>query len=344
MTWRCLGANFDQMHMNTNLEWFQNHPDFDVVGVCDEDRSTSTGSIDETTASLSLSKDAVYDDLDRALEETDPDVVMGCPRNGKHAAFVERVAPYNTHVVIEKPLAVTLDQADRMISAMDRFDGQLFINWPAAWDPELHTLKRLVDDGVVGNVIEVQYYGGNAGAPPDGSWFYDPAEGGGSMLDYLCYGSTFSTWFRDGELPETITAESYSPPNEEVDVQSATICRYKVGLSTFQTTWRMLTNPWEVKPMPAKGYDIVGTDGSISNRDRQDKIRVTTTEQPEGYAVEPDDLRPQYQNLAYYLAHCFKNDVGPEGPLDPVFCRKAHRIVDTARASAAEGRRLDLKK
>lgn len=343
MVWRCLGANFDQMHMNTNLGWLQDHPDFAVVGVCDEDPSTSTGSIDDAASSLSLSEDAIYDDLDRALEDTDPDVVMGCPRNSEHAAFVERVAPYDAHVVIEKPLAVTLDQADRMIDAMAEHDGRLFINWPAAWDPERHTLKRLVDDGVIGDVVEIQYYGGNAGAPPDDSWFYDPEEGGGAMLDYLGYGSTFSTWFRGGELPESVTAESYTPPEEDVNVQSATICRYDKGLSTLQTTWRMLTNPWEVQPMPGKGYDIVGTKGSISNRDRQDTIRVTTTEKPEGYAIEPDDLEQRYRNLAYYLVHCFENDIGPEGPLDPVFCREAHRIVDTARASANEGRRLELK-
>lgn len=343
MTWHCLGANFDQMHMNTNLQWFHNHSSFSVVGVCDEDPSTSTGSINEAVKALSLSDDAVYDDLDQALNDTVPDVIIGCPRNAEHAAFVKRVAPYDVHVVIEKPLAVTLEQADQMIEAMNNSEGQLFINWPAAWDPERHTLKRLVHDGIVGDVIEVQYYGGNAGAPPHDSWFYDPDEGGGAMLDYLGYGSTFSTWFRGGELPKTVTSESFTPPDEDADVQSATICRYEDGLSTLQTTWRMLTNPWEVEPMPAKGYDIVGTKGSISNRDRKDAIRITTKEEPEGYSIELDDLEPRYQNLAHYLAYCFENDIGPEGPLDPVFCREAHRIVDTARESAVQGQRLKLK-
>jgi len=46
----------------------------------------------------------------------------------------------------------------------------------------------------------------------------------------------------------------------EVDVQSATVCRYEDGLSTLQTTWRMLTNPWDIEPQPMKGYDIVGTE------------------------------------------------------------------------------------
>jgi len=73
----------------------------------------------------------------------------------------------------------------------------------------------------------------------------------------------------------------------EVDVQSATVCRYEDGLSTLQTTWRMLTNPWDIRPQPMKGYDIVGTEGAISTRERAVPIRVTTEEHPEGYVVNP---------------------------------------------------------
>jgi len=340
MTWRFIGANFDQMHMNTNLQWVDDHPDAEVVAVCDETPETSTGSLDAAVEDFDLDEDAVFDDLDECLETVEAEVLIGCPRNSLHADFVERVAPYGLHVAIEKPLSVTLDDADRMIDAMVDADGQLFINWPAAWDAERHTLRRLVADGVIGDVVEVQYYGGNAGAPPNDSWFYDPEDGGGSMLDYLGYGSTFSTWIRGGELPETVTAESYTPEDSPVDVQSATICRYERGLSTLQTTWRMLTNPWEIKPQPAKGYEIVGTGGAISNRGKE--IHVTTEDEPEGYTVEADDLDPRWTDLAHYIVHCLEGDEEPEGPLDPEFCREAHRIVETARRSAEEGQRLDL--
>lgn len=342
MTWRFVGANFDQMHLNTNLGWVDDHPDAEVVGVCDETPETSTGSLEEAVEDLDLPADAVFDDVEACLETVDADVVVGCPRNSLHADFVERVAPYGTDVAIEKPLSVTLEDADRMVDAMADADGQLFVNWPAAWDAERHTLRRLVTEGVVGDVVEVQYYGGNAGAPPDDSWFYDPEDGGGSMLDYLGYGATFSTWLRGGELPETVTAESYTPEDEPVDVQSVTVCRYEAGLSTLQTTWRMLTNPWETEPQPAKGYEVVGTDGAISNRTRGETIRVTTADEPEGYAVETDDLEPRWQDLAHYVVHCLDNDEDPEGPLDPEFCREAHRIVETARRSATEGARLEL--
>jgi glucose-fructose oxidoreductase len=341
MTWRFAGANFDQMHMNTNLEWVCDHPDAELVGVCDETPETSTGSVTRVVEEFDLDEGRRYADLERMLEETDPDVVIGGPRNSEHARFVERVAPYDVHVVVEKPMAASLADADRMLAAMPE-DRHLVINWPVMWDPVKHTVKRLLDEGTVGEIIEVQYYGGNAGAPPDGSWFYDEASGGGSLLDYLGYGATFSTWFRDGELPESVTAETYVPDDEEVDFQSSTTCRYEGGLSTLQTTWRMLTNPWETEPQPSKGYEIVGTDGSVSTRERGCPVRVTTRADPEGYAVEADEPPERYRDLAHYLVYCLENDVDPAGPADAAFCREAHRIVETARRSADEGQTLRL--
>ena len=342
MTLRVVGANFDQMHMNTNLEWVVDHPGTELVGVCDESPATSTGSVQRAVDQLSIPSDRVYDDLDRCLETLAPDVVIGCPRNADHAAFVERVAPYDLAIALEKPLAMTLADADRMLAAIAESDGRLFVNWPVLWDPVKHTVKRLVREGTVGDVLEVQYYGGNAGAPPDESWFYDAGAGGGSLLDYLCYGATFATWFRDGDLPTAVTAETYTPPELEIDVQSTTVCRYETGLSTFHTSWRMVTNPWETQPQPAKGYEIVGTRGSISTRERSAPIRVQTRERPEGYGVEPDALASRFENLAAYLVDRLETGAEPEGPADPAFCREAHRIIETARRSARTGTREPL--
>jgi glucose-fructose oxidoreductase len=340
MAWRFVGANFDQMHQNRNLEWVRDHSEAELVGVCDERPETSTGSIERAVEELDVPDDAVFSDLDDCLAATEPDVVLGCPRNSEHADFVERVVEYDIDALaIEKPMAHTLADCDRMLDAVD--DELFVINWPSTWDPVKHTVKRLVDEGTVGDVREVQYYGGNAGAPPEGSWFYD-AEDGGSMLDYLGYGATFSTWFRGGDLPERVTAERFVPEGLDVDVQSSTVCRYDDGLSTLGTNWRLLSHPWETEPQPATGYEIVGTDGAISTRERGVPIRVTTADRPEGYAVEPDELPKHYGDLVSSLIGCLETGDDPSGPSDPVFCRAAHRIVETARRSAEAGESLAL--
>jgi glucose-fructose oxidoreductase len=229
-----------------------------------------------------------------------------------------------------------------MLDAMADTGNLFLLNWPVMWDPVKHELRRLVADGTIGDVVEVQYYGGNAGAPPADSWFYDRDAGGGSMLDYLGYGATFSTWFRGGELPQSITADAYVPEDLDVDVQSSTIARFEDGLSAFQTSWRMPTNPWEIEPQPMKGYVLVGTEGSISTVERGVPIRVQTDEEPEGFGVEPDPLSERFQNLIHYLIDLLETGEEPEGPADPEFSREAHRIVETARRSSEAGERLDL--
>lgn len=342
MTYRVVGANFDQMHIGTNLEWADDHPDVEIVGVCDEEPATSTASLPAVADSLDIPQDRRYSDLERCLEETDPDIVIGCPRNSLHASFVERVAAYDAHICIEKPLAMSVSDADRMLEAMAETDRLLAVNWPVTWYPTHQAVKRLVDEETIGDVYEIQYYAGNAGAPPEDSWFYDADAGGGSLMDYLGYGATFATWFRGGELPESVTTERYVPEGMEVDVQSSSVARYEDGLSTLQTSWRMFTHPWEIQPQPAKGYELVGTEGTISTRERGAPIRVQTVDEPEGYVVEPAPLEPPNQNVVQYLVHCIESGVEPTGPTDPAFCRSAQRILDTARESAAVGGPVDL--
>ena len=335
MTWRVVGANFDQMHMNTNVAWAADHPDVKVVGLCDEHPETSTGSLEESATDCEVPSGQQYDDLEVCLREAEPNIVIGGPMNSAHPAFVERVLAHGIHVAIEKPFAQSLADADRMLDADAESAGRLAINWPVAWSPVHNELRELLATGTIGDVIEIQYYGGNAGAPPDESWFYDPESGGGSLLDYLGYGATFATWFRDGELPNTVSAHTHPPVGDSVDLQSASVCRYETGLSTLQTSLRTSTHPWEHDPIPAKGYDIVGTKGAITTRQHDVPIRVQTADVPDGYAVEPDPLEAPHTNLVQYLIHCLENDEPFVGPTDPKLCREAQRIIETAQQSAA---------
>ena len=343
MVYHVVGANFDQMHLNTNLEWALDHPNVEIVALCDEQPETSTGSLERAASDCGISASNQYDTLERCLEDTDPDIVLGGPMNVDHSRFVERVLAYDVHLAIEKPFAMSLADADRMLEAEKASRGRLAVNWPVMWSPVHNQVKQLIDDGTVGEITEIQYYGGNAGAPPDGSWFYDTESGGGSLLDYLGYGATFATWFRSGELPQAVSTQTYTPESASADLQSVSICRYDSGLSTFQTSLQMLTHPWEHASTPAKGFDIVGTEGTITTRQHDVSIHVQTSDDPDGYEVEPDELEPPHGNLLQYLVFCLENDERFEGPINPEFCRGAQRILETAqRSSSNDGSELLL--
>ena len=66
-------------------------------------------------------------------------------------------------MLVEKPMAASLAEADRDDRRGGGTGKTLAINWPLAWYPPHVTTKRLIDEGVIGEVIEVHYYDGNRG-------------------------------------------------------------------------------------------------------------------------------------------------------------------------------------
>jgi glucose-fructose oxidoreductase len=354
-TWRVVGINFDHLHMGDNLRMVFDHPAAEIVGLCDESPGRMAGAV----ANFGVAPERVYTDYQACLEEQRPDLVLLCPATAVHADWVEKVAPFGAHLLVEKPFAASLGEADRMIAAAAAAGVRLAINWPLAWYPAHCTAKRLVDTRVIGEVVEVHYYDGNRGpmwhladkvettpefvaAEKGKSWFYRKAAGGGSLLDYLGYGTTLGTWFLGGRKPIEVTAVWHVPAGLEVDEHSITIARYAEGLSKFETRWGTFTDPWTLQPQPKCGFVIKGTAGTISSYDFEPAVHVQTSAQPEGYDVPVDRLDPPFQNPVQYMLHCLEHDAPIEGPLSSAVSRIGQQIVDTAMASAAAGRTLPL--
>jgi glucose-fructose oxidoreductase len=291
----------------------------------------------------------VFTDFRRCLEQTKPDLVILCPATAEHAKWTKLVAPYGTHILVEKPFAATLAQADAMVAAVAATKKKLIINWPLRWYPSHITAKRLIDDGAIGRVIEVHFYDGNRGplwhtadkveATPTAkrkaaSWFYKKSAGGGSLLDYLGYGTTLGTWFMDGRAPLEVTAIVDRPKGLEVDEHSVVVARYETGLSKFETRWGTFTDPWKLQPQPKCGFVIVGTRGTIASYDYEATVRVQTEARPAGEDVPVDVPPPEFRGPIAYVLHALAHGKKIDGPLSPKIARIGQQIVDTAMLSA----------
>lgn len=68
-----------------------------------------------------------YQDIDEMMSRVQPDVVSVLTPSGLHREHVIRLAPYGKHIVVEKPMALTLDDADAMIAACDVYNCRLFV-------------------------------------------------------------------------------------------------------------------------------------------------------------------------------------------------------------------------
>ena len=102
--WRIAGVNFSHMHMGDLLRNVVDHPNADLVGICDEQRETMQPAID----ALSIPESSVFTDYRKCMEATEPDMVILCPPTGEHALWVERIAPFGCHLFVENHSRVRL--------------------------------------------------------------------------------------------------------------------------------------------------------------------------------------------------------------------------------------------
>lgn len=352
-TWRIVGINFDHMHMGDLLRMVHAHSDAEIVGICDETPARMQRAIEN----FSIPADRVFTDYRACLEMTKPDLVILCSATAEHGLWTKRVAEYGVNLMVEKPFAGSLAEADEMIAAQQATGKLLAINWPLRWVAGYVAAKQLIDEGVIGEVIEFHHYGGNSGPlahdadkvartptaeEKAASWFYQRAKGGGSLLDYAGYGATLGTWFQGGRKPIEVTCVVDEPAGLEVDEHSVTVCRYTNGLSKIETRWGTFTDPWITQPQPRCGFNIVGTNGTIAAYDYSKKLRVQTRASPERTKWPVNDLNPPFQNPIQYLLHVLGGGEFERGPLHPEIARIGQQIVDSAVLSAREKRTVPL--
>ncbi|PWK60593.1 Gfo/Idh/MocA family protein [Roseicyclus mahoneyensis] len=352
---RIVGISFDHMHMGDLLRLVHAHPDAEIAGLFDPDLAKMR----TVAAPFDLPPDRFFTDFDACMAAGPYDMAILCAATADHADYVERLAPHGVHVFVEKPFAASVGDARRMIKAMDGTGKQMAINWPLRWVESHVTAKRLIDEGMIGELREVHFYDGNRGPlyhladkvevspeeverqKPD-SWWYKRASGGGSLLDYMGYGATLGTWFMNGEAPLEVTCVVDEAPGIEVDQHAIAICRYARGLSKLETRWGTFTDPWTHQPQPTCGFTFVGTGGTIASPDYARAVTVQTRARPERHEIAVDALPVGEGNAIDYVLGCLARGEPVTGPLAPALCLTAQRIVDTAALSAAKRRTLEL--
>ncbi len=352
---KVVGISFDHMHMGDLLRLVADHPDAEIAGVFDPDSAKMSSAI----TNFNIPSDRVFTDFDACMKATKPDLAILCAATADHVAYTKRLAPYGCHVFVEKPFAASVADARAMIAAMAPTGKLLAINWPLAWVASHVTVKRLIDQGLIGDLLEMHFYDGNRGplyhladkvevtreeveAQKPTSWWYKRSAGGGSLLDYLGYGATLGTWYMDGKAPLEVTSTTDQTQGIEVDQHSITVCRYDSGLSKMETRWGTFTDPWITQPQPQCGFAFVGSEGTIRSLDYADHVTVQTRARPEAHAVPADPLPEGRRNAIEYVLGCIARGEPITGPLDPEVSLLGQRIVDTAAQSAREKRTLPL--
>ena len=157
---KVVGLNFEHMHMGDLLRMCHEHPGVEIAGICDEEpaRMQAVDRAISDPAGTSFHRPAPVPGGDGA------GLRRALPRHGATRANMSNSwRRYRVHMLVEKPFAATLAEADRMIAAARKARRLLAINWPLRWVPGLVTAHRLIGEGRIGALQEFHHYGGNRG-------------------------------------------------------------------------------------------------------------------------------------------------------------------------------------
>ena len=173
--------SFAHVHAASYARLLGAWPGVEVVAT-DPDHDRRPGETGGAGMAAGLGVDYVEDYA--ALLATRPDGVIVCAENVEHRRLVELAATAGAHVLCEKPIATTLEDADAMTAACAAAGVQLMIAHPVRFAPAFAGLREVVAAGTLGEIVSIA--GTNNGRIPRGdrAWFVDPAAAGGGASVY----------------------------------------------------------------------------------------------------------------------------------------------------------------
>ena len=155
------------------------------------------------------------------------------------------------HVLVEKPMAVTLEQAVEMARAARRTGRILSVGFQPRYDPNMQMVKGIVRSGQLGKVYYVETGGGRRRGMPGGTFIRKDLAGAGALADIGCYSLDMALDALDYPLPLTVsaTASSHFGTNPryhkeadrfEVEDFGVALVRLEGGITlNFKTAWAM---------------------------------------------------------------------------------------------------------
>jgi predicted dehydrogenase len=238
-----------------------------------------------------LGLERCYRDYADLLERERPDAVLIYVDNAGKVDLVELAASHGKPIMIEKPMADTLANAERIRVAANAAGIPLMVNWPTAWSPEWRLAIELATSGEIGDVFRLSCRLGHGGPKEYGcspffwGWLYDRARnGGGAYIDYCGYGASLARHVLGLPARVQATIGRLQKDYVEVDDNAILTLRYPTAMAVIEATWTANG------PVPDAGPIIMGSRGTLVVRG--EKALREGEESSPGIVERVDDAHP----------------------------------------------------
>jgi predicted dehydrogenase len=326
-------------HVHGFLDQSQHSAEIEIVGVAEPDRKL----LDAAGTRYGFDRTILFTDLDEMLTKTHPQAVLVYTNTYDHRRVVEICARHSVHVMMEKPLAVSFDDALAMEKAAHAGKIHVLVNYETSWYRSNHAAFDLVRADALGDVRKVVVHDGHRGPKEIGvepeflSWLTDPKlNGAGALFDFGCYGADLMTWLMNGERPLTVTAVTQQIKPQiysRVDDEATIVLTYPKSQAIIQASWN-----W---PFDRKDMEVYGETGYVITVKRDDiRVRHAGEEQEQLVAAQPVPA-PYDSELAYLRAVILEG--AKEDALSSLETNvTVTEILDAARRSAETGKTIHL--
>ncbi|HLZ50074.1 MAG TPA: Gfo/Idh/MocA family oxidoreductase [Candidatus Acidoferrum sp.] len=313
--------------------------DLRIVGVAESDKELAAF----YESKFSLPHDIFFGSVDEMLEKTKPQAVLIYTNTFDHRRMVEACARHGVPVMMEKPLAVSYDDALAMQAAAQRAKIPVLVNYETTWYRSNRAAFDLAHDNSLGEIRKIVVHDGHQGPkeinvePWFLSWLTDPKlNGGGALFDFGCYGADLTTWLMNNHRPDTVTAVTQRIKPEtytRVDDEATIVLTYPKAQAILQASWN-----W---PFSRKDMEVYGKTGYAITVER-DAVRVRLAGQREEKLETAKPLDPRESDSVNYLRAVVLDGMQPQGLTSLETNMVVTEILDAARQSAATGKTIRL--
>jgi predicted dehydrogenase len=331
-------AGLEHGHASGFFDQFQKRQDLRIVGIAEANAQL----VAQFEQKYGLTPSLFYSDLEDMLKKTHPQAVLAYTNTFDHRRVVEICARYGIPVMMEKPLAVSAEDAHAIEKAAREGKIQVLVNYETIWYRSNQAAYDLVHENAIGEIRKIVVHDGHSGPKEIGvgpeflAWLTDPKlNGGGALFDFGCYGADLATWLMGGRRPVSVTAVTQQIKPDiypRVDDEATIILTYSNAQAIIQASWN-----W---PFSRKDMEVYGQKGYAITVGR-DHLRVRLPAKEE-ISTETKPLLKTKEDSISYLRAVLLEGLKPEGQSSLETNVIVTEILDAARESAATRKTIVL--
>ncbi|RYY54896.1 MAG: Gfo/Idh/MocA family oxidoreductase [Chitinophagaceae bacterium] len=329
---------------HSHVHWIFNSArsgSIEIVGIAEADTALAGRFIRQ----YHYPAEKIFPDLVTMLDATKPEAVAAFNSIAGHLGVAQTCAPRKIHVMVEKPLAVSLADAKKMQALANTHKIHLLTNYETTWYPTVHETRRLLADSLAGTVRKMVIHDGHQGPAEIGvnkeflDWLTDPVQNGaGALMDFGCYGADMATWIMNGKRPSAVTAVTQQiKPHKypKVDDEATIILEYPGAQVIIQASWN-----WTFS---RKDLELYGTKGIVTAVNKNTMRTRFAENKPDSVYSLPDRKAPMDDPFSFFQAVVRGTIAVPDNDLSSLPVNMVvMEILDAAKRSAAAHKTITL--